>query len=32
VRNLRDGRYRGTLTLVDDFDKKATRKNSFVIR
>ena len=32
VRNLRDGKYRGTLTLVDDFDKKATRKNSFVIR
>jgi plastocyanin len=32
VRNLRDGEYRGTLTLVDDFDKKATRKNSFVIR
>jgi plastocyanin len=32
VRNLRKGEYRGTLTLVDDFDKKATRKNSFVIR
>ena len=32
VRNLRKGEYRGALTLVDDFDKKATRKNSFVIR
>ena len=32
VRNLRNGEYRGTLTLVDDFDKKATPKNLFVIR
>jgi plastocyanin len=32
VRNLRKGEYRGTLTLVDDFDKKATPKNFFVIR
>jgi plastocyanin len=32
VRNLRNGEYRGTLTLVDDFDKKATPKNFFVIR
>ena len=32
VRNLRKGEYRGALTLVDDFDNKATRKNSFVIR
>jgi plastocyanin len=32
VRNLEEGRYRGTLTLVDDFDKKATRKHFFVVR
>lgn len=32
VRNLRKGEYRGTLTLMDDFDKKATPKNFFVIR
>ncbi len=32
VRNLRKGEYRGTLTLVDDFDKKATRRSFFVIR
>jgi plastocyanin len=32
VRNLRKGQYRGTLTLVDDFDKKATRRSFFVIR
>jgi plastocyanin len=32
VKNLRRGEYRGTLTLVDDFDKKVTPKNSFVIR
>ena len=32
VKNLSRGQYRGTLTLVDDFDKKATAKNSFVIR
>jgi hypothetical protein len=32
MRNLRKGQYRGTLTLVDDFDKKATRRSFFVIR
>jgi plastocyanin len=32
VRNLEDGRYRGTLTLTDDFDKTVRPKNSFVIR
>lgn len=32
VRNLRKGRYHGTLTLVDDFDKEATAKNRFGIR
>jgi plastocyanin len=32
VRNLRKGKYRGTLTLVDDFDKKATRRSFFLIR
>jgi plastocyanin len=32
VRNLEAGRYRGTLTLRDDFDKSAKPKNSFVIR
>ena len=32
VKNLKRGEYRGTLTLVDDFDKTATPKNSFVIR
>jgi plastocyanin len=32
VRNLRKGEYRGTLTLLDDFDKKATRRSFFVIR
>jgi hypothetical protein len=32
VRNLEAGRYRGTLTLRDDFDKPARAKNSFVIR
>ena len=31
-RNLPEGRYRGTLTLVDDFDNKVTPRNSFVIR
>lgn len=29
LKNLKAGEYRGTLTLVDDFDKKATAKNSF---
>ena len=32
LRNLKKGEYRGTLTAVDDFDKKATPKNFFVIR
>jgi plastocyanin len=32
VRRLDEGRYRGTLTLADDFDKKVTPKNSFAIR
>lgn len=32
VRRLRRGRYRGVLTVVDDFDKKITPRNFFVIR
>jgi len=32
LKNLKRGDYKGTLTLVDDFDKKATAKNSFVVR
>ena len=32
VRNLDEGRYRGTLTLKDDFDNTVKPKNSFVIR
>jgi plastocyanin len=32
VRRLKRGTYRGVLTAVDDFDKKATARNSFVIR
>jgi plastocyanin len=32
LRHLRRGSYRGVLTVVDDFDKKITRRNSFVIR
>jgi plastocyanin len=32
LRNLEPGRYRGKLTLVDDFDKKTTQRNSFRIR
>jgi plastocyanin len=32
VRNLRRGTYRGVLTVVDDFDKKLTPRNFFVIR
>jgi plastocyanin len=32
IRNLKEDEYRGTLTAVDDFDKKATPKNFFVIR
>ncbi len=31
VRRLRTGTYHGTLTAVDDFDKKNTSKKSFVI-
>ena len=32
VRRLKRGTYRGVLTVVDDFDKKTTPRNSFVIR
>ena len=32
LRGLKPGAYRGTLTLVDDFDKRAKPTNSFVIR
>jgi plastocyanin len=32
VRRLRRGTYRGVLTVVDDFDKKLTPRNFFVIR
>ncbi len=32
VRRLKRGTYRGVLTVVDDFDKKATPRNFFVIR
>lgn len=32
VRRLKRGTYRGVLTAVDDFDKKATARNFFVIR
>jgi plastocyanin len=32
VRRLRRGTYRGVLTVVDDFDKKITPRNFFVIR
>jgi plastocyanin len=32
VRRLKRGTYRGVLTVVDDFDKKVTPRNSFVIR
>ena len=32
LRRLRRGAYRGVLTVVDDFDKKTTPRNSFVIR
>jgi len=32
VRRLKRGTYRGVLTVVDDFDKKVTAKNFFVIR
>jgi plastocyanin len=32
VRRLKRGTYRGVLTVVDDFDKKLTPRNFFVIR
>jgi len=32
LRRLKRGNYRGVLTVVDDFDKKITPRNSFVIR
>jgi plastocyanin len=32
VRRLKRGRYTGTLTVVDDFDKKQTAKSSFRVR
>ncbi len=32
LRRLKRGSYRGKLTVVDDFDKKITPRNSFVIR
>jgi plastocyanin len=32
LRRLKRGSYRGTLTVVDDFDNKSTPKNSFAIR
>ena len=32
LRRLRPGTYRGVLTVVDDFDKKITPRNFFVIR
>jgi plastocyanin len=32
VRRLRLGTYRGVLTVVDDFDKKLTPRNFFVVR
>jgi plastocyanin len=32
VKRLKRGAYRGVLTVVDDFDKKSTSRNSFVIR
>jgi plastocyanin len=32
VRRLKPGTYRGVLTVVDDFDKKITPRNFFVIR
>ena len=32
IRRLKRGTYRGVLTVVDDFDKKITPRNSFVIR
>jgi len=32
LRRLKRGSYRGVLAVVDDFDKKVTARNSFVIR
>jgi plastocyanin len=32
VKRLKKGSYTGTLTLTDDFDKKATQKKSFKVR
>ena len=32
VRRLKRGTYRGVLTVVDDFDKKVTPRNFFVVR
>jgi hypothetical protein len=32
LRRLKRGTYRGVLTVVDDFDKKTTPRNFFVIR
>ena len=32
LRRLKRGSYRGVLTVVDDFDKKVTARNSFAIR
>jgi len=32
LRRLKRGKYRGVLTVVDDFDKKITRRNFFVVR
>jgi plastocyanin len=32
VRRLKRGKYRGVLTVADDFDKKVTPRNSFVVR
>ena len=32
MRRLKRGTYRGVLTVVDDFDKKITPRNFFVIR
>ena len=32
LRRLRRGKYRGVLSVVDDFDKKITPRNSFVVR
>jgi plastocyanin len=32
LRRLKRGRYRGVLTVVDDFDKRVAPRNSFVVR